>query len=135
MAPSDQKALMLFTLASQKTLEAAVDSTIAQYQLSLMGSKRTTVNGLQAIMTQSKQSFQDQSTGATQTNMVLSYFISYNNLIYVFHGVSTEADFNAYTNTLIPMTTFARLQMPKNNVKPKKSKLLKHRGQEPLMMH
>jgi len=127
MAPSDQKALMLFTLASQKTLEAAVDSTIAQYQLSLMGSKRTTVNGLQAIMTQSKQSVQDQSTGATQTNMVLSYFISYNNLIYVFHGVSTEADFNSYANAFnSSMTTFARLtDASKINVKPKKVQVVK----------
>ncbi|OFY69728.1 MAG: hypothetical protein A2Y71_09000 [Bacteroidetes bacterium RBG_13_42_15] len=127
MTPSDQKALILFTLASQKTLEAAVDTTIAQYQLSLMGSKRTTVNGLQAIMTQSKQSVQDQSTGATQTNMVLSYFISYNNLIYVFHGVSTEADFNAYANTFnSSMTTFARLtDATKINVKPKKVQVVK----------
>ena len=127
MTPSDQKALMLFTLASQKTLEAAVDSTIAQYQLSLMGSKRTTVNGLQAIMTQSKQSVQDQSTGATQTNMVLSAFISYNNLIYVFHGVTTEADFNSYANTFnSSMTTFARLtDASKINVKPKKVQVVK----------
>jgi predicted Zn-dependent protease len=127
MTPSDQRALMLFTLASQKTLESAVDSTIAQYQLSLMGSKRTTVNGLQAIMTQAKQSVQDQSTGATQTNMVLSYFISYNNLIYVFHGVTTEADFNSYANTFnSSMTTFARLtDASKINVKPKKIQVVR----------
>jgi predicted Zn-dependent protease len=127
MTPSDQRALMLFTLASQKTLESAVDSTIAQYQLSLIGSKRTTVNGLQAIMTQAKQSVQDQSTGATQTNMVLSYFISYNNLIYVFHGVTTEADFNSYANTFnSSMTTFARLtDASKINVKPKKIQVVR----------
>lgn len=127
ITPADQKALILFTLASQKTLESAADSTIAQYQLSLMGSKRTTVNGLQAIMTQSKQSVQDQSTGATQTNMVLSYFISYNNLIYVFHGVTTEADFNSYANAFnSSMTTFARLtDASKINVKPKKVQVVR----------
>lgn len=127
ITPSDQKALILLTLASQKTLESAVDSTMAQYELSLQGSKRATVNGLQAILTQAKQVVQDQSTGATQTNMVLSYFISYNNLIYVFHGVTTEADFNSYANTFnSSMTTFARLtEASKLNVKPKKVQVVK----------
>jgi predicted Zn-dependent protease len=127
ITPSDQKALILFTLASQKTLESAVDSTMAQYELSLQGSKRTTVNGLQAILTQAKQVTQDQSTGATSTNMVLSYFISYNNLIYVFHGVTTEADFNSYANTFnSTMTTFSRLtDASKLNVKPKKVQVVK----------
>jgi predicted Zn-dependent protease len=122
ITPSDQKALMLFTLSNQKTLEAAVDTTIAQYRLTLQGSKRVTVNGLPAIMIQCKQVSQDQSTGATQTNMVLSYFISHGGLIYVFHGVSTEADFNNYSGTMdSSMTTFSNLSDPsKINVKPKR---------------
>lgn len=122
ITPSDQKALMLFTLSNQKTLEAAVDTTIAQYRLTLQGSKRVTVNGLPAIMIQCKQVSQDQSTGATQTNMVLSYFISHGGLIYVFHGVSTEADFNNYAGTMnSSMTTFSNLTDPsKINVKPKR---------------
>jgi predicted Zn-dependent protease len=127
MTPSDEKALILFTLSSQKTLETAVDSTMIQYGLDLQGSKRATVNGLQAILTQAKQVTQDQSTGATQTNMVLSYFISYNNLIYVFHGVTTQADFNSYANTFnSTMTTFSRLtDASKLNVKPKKVQVVK----------
>jgi predicted Zn-dependent protease len=127
ITPSDQKALILFTLASQKTLESAVDSTMAQYGLSLQGSKKTTVNGLSAIITQAKQVTQDQSTGAKQTNMVLSYFISLNNLIYVFHGVTIEADFNNYARTFdSSMATFARLtDASKINVKPKKIQVVK----------
>lgn len=122
MGPPDGRALILFTLSPQKTLESAVDSTMAQYGLSIMGSRRVNVNGLQAIMAQSKQVTQDQSTGATSTNMVLSYFIYYNNLIYVFHGVSTEADFNSYANMFnSSMTSFAKLtDASKINVKPKK---------------
>ena len=122
ITPSDQKALMLFTLSNQKTLEAAVDTTIAQYGLTLQGSKRVTVNGLTAIMIQCKQVSQDQSTGATQTNMVLSYFISHGGLIYVFHGVSTEADFNNYAGTMnSSMITFSNLtDASKINVKPKR---------------
>lgn len=127
MVPQDQKALMLFTLAQQKTLESAADSTIAQYGLDLQGSKRTTVNGLPAIIAQSKQVVQDQSTGTSQTNMILTYFISYNNLIYVFHGVTTEADFNNYANTFnSSMTTFAKLtDQSKINVKPKKVQVVR----------
>jgi predicted Zn-dependent protease len=127
ITPSDQKALMLFTLSPQKTLESAVDSTIIQYGLTLQGSKKTTVNGLQAIVTQCKQVSQDQSTGATQTNMVLSYFISHGGLIYVFHGVSTETDFNTYGSIMnSSMTTFSDLtDASKINVKPKKVEIVK----------
>jgi predicted Zn-dependent protease len=59
--------------------------------------------------------------------MVLSCFISYNNLIYVFHGVTTEADFNSYANTFnSTMTTFSRLtDASKLNVKPKKVQVVK----------
>jgi predicted Zn-dependent protease len=127
IVPSDQKAIILLTLAQQRTLEAAADSTIKQYDLSLEGSKRITVNGLPAIMTQSKQVLQDQSTGATQTNMVLSYFIQYNNLIYVFHGVTTEADFNTYASVFnSSITTFSKLTDPSRiNVKPKRVQVVR----------
>jgi predicted Zn-dependent protease len=134
ITPPDQKALMLFTLSNQKSLEAAVDTTIAQYKLTLQGSKRVTVNGLQAIMIQCKQVSQDQSTGATQTNMVLSYFISHGGLIYVFHGVSTEADFNSYAGTMnSSMATFSDLTDPsKINVKPKRIQVVAVQRNGPL---
>jgi predicted Zn-dependent protease len=127
ITPSDQKALMLFTMSNQNTLESAVDSTVIQYGLTLQGSKKTTVNGLQAIVTQCKQVSQDQSTGTTQTNMVLSYFISHGGLIYVFHGVSTEADFNTYSTIMnSSMTTFSDLtDASKINVKPQKVQVVK----------
>jgi predicted Zn-dependent protease len=134
ITPADQKALMLFTLSNQKTLEAAVDTTIAQYRLTLQGSKRITVNGLPAIMIQCKQVSQDQSTGATQTNLVLSCFISHGGLIYVFHGVSTEADFNNYAGTMnSSMTTFSNLTDPsKINVKPKRIQVVSVQRTGPL---
>ena len=122
ITPSDGRALMLFTLSNQKNLQAAVDTTIAQYKLTPQASKNTTVNGLPAIVTQCKQVVQDQSTGATSANMVLTYFISHGGLIYIFHGVSTEADFNTYASTMnSAMTTFSNLTDPsKLNVKPKR---------------
>jgi predicted Zn-dependent protease len=122
MTPSDGKALELFTLARQKTLEAAADSTIQQYGLTLQGSKRATVNGLNAIITQCKQSVQDQNTGATATNMIYSYYIGYNGLIYVFHGITAEADFNSFVRLFdSSMSSFSRLtDQSRINVRPKR---------------
>jgi len=120
--PSDGKALMLFTLSNQKTLQSAVDTTMAMYGLQLQRSEKKSVNGLQAIVTLAKQPVQDQSTGATGANVVLTYFVQYGSLIYVFHGVSTEADFESYAPTMeASMKTFAQLtDQSKINVKPKR---------------
>ena len=91
-------------------------------QLQLQRSEKKSVNGLQAIVTLAKQPVQDQSTGATGTNVVLTYFVQYGSLIYVFHGVSTEADFESYAPTMeASMKTFAQLtDQSKINVKPKR---------------
>ncbi|MCU0473323.1 MAG: M48 family metalloprotease [Bacteroidales bacterium] len=120
ISPTDGKALMLFTLSRQKTLQAAADTTLAQIGLTLQNSNKSTVNGMPAIVTLSKQVTKDQSTGAESTNEVLSYFISYDNMIYVFHGVSAEADFNTLSGTLeSSMKSFSKLtDASKINVKP-----------------
>jgi len=122
MGPEDGKALMVFTLSSQKTLQNAADTTLQQLGLTLLETKNTTVNGMQAKATVARQVNQDQSTGQQSSNLVLTYFIHYNPYIYVFHGVSTEADFNTYFKTMeSAMMTFAKLTDPsKINVKPNK---------------
>jgi predicted Zn-dependent protease len=120
ISPTDGKALMIFTISAQKTLQAAADTTLAQIGLTLKNSKTTTVNGMQAIVTLSQQVTQDQSTGAKSTNDVLSYFINYDNIIYVFHGVTAEADFNTFNSSFeSTMNSFAKLtEASKINVKP-----------------
>ncbi|MCX6335639.1 MAG: M48 family metalloprotease [Bacteroidia bacterium] len=122
MAPSDGNALVLFMLSPQKTLKIAADSTISQYGLTLVSSKDITVNTLPALATVSTQTTTDQSTGATSTNRVLSYFINYNNVIYVFHGVSTDANFATYSSAFeSTMGSFAKLtDAAKINVTPNK---------------
>ena len=122
ISPEDGKALMIFTMSTQKTLQAAADTTLATIGLKLQSSSKTTVNGLPAIATISQQVTQDQSTGTQSTNNVLSYFINYDNLIYVFHGVTTEADFSNFKNTFeSSMKSFARLtDASKINVTPNK---------------
>jgi len=125
--PTDNKALILFTLSNQKSLQSAADSTLAQYKLQLQRSEKRTVNGMPAIVTLSKQTNQDSSTGTTSTNIVMSYFIEYGSIYYVFHSVSTEADFQNYSGAMeSTMKTFAKLtDASKINVKPQKVHVMK----------
>lgn len=125
--PPDNKALILFTMSNQKTLQSAADSTLAQYGLQLQRSEKRTVNGMPAIVTLSKQVNKDQSTGATSTNLVMSYFIEYGSIYYVFHSVSTEVDFPSYSGAMeSSMKTFSKLtDASKINVKPQKVHVMK----------
>jgi predicted Zn-dependent protease len=122
MAPSDGKALMVFTLTSATSLEEAANNTLKQLELKLQESKSITVNRMPALVTLSKQEIQDQSTGQTQTNLVMSYFINYENTFYVFHGVSAQADFSNYSSAFnATMNNFSKLTDPsKLNAKPNK---------------
>jgi predicted Zn-dependent protease len=118
--PADGKALILFTLSNQKSLQAATDSTLAQYGLKLQRAERRTVNGMPAIVALSRQEGKDQSTGRVSVTSVLSYIIEYGSLYYIFHSVAAEADFPNYATIMeSSMKTFARLTDPyRLNVKP-----------------
>ncbi len=120
MGPEDGKALMIFTLARQKNIQSAADTSLAMLGLKLLETKNTTVNGMQAKATISRQFSQNQSTSQQASNLVLSYFIQYGSYIYVFHGVSAETDFNNYFKVMeSSIKTFAKLTDPsKLNVKP-----------------
>lgn len=120
--PADGKALILFTLSNQRTLQAAADSTLAQYGLKVQQAERRTVNGMPAIVALSKQEGQDQSTGAVSVTSVLSYIIEYGSMYYIFHSVAAEADFQNYATLMeSSMKTFAKLtDSHRINVKPKR---------------
>lgn len=122
MAPADGKALMIFTLAPQKSLAEAAQGTITQLKLQQLESRNSTINGLPALLILSRQESQDQSTGQKQAILVQSCFIQYDNNIYVFHGVSSEPDFPNYRNTFTThMERFAKLTDPARlNVQPKR---------------
>lgn len=122
MAPKGGNALTVFTMANGNSLQEAAQQTLQQLELEVQQSGSTTVNGLPAIAAISKQVVQDQSTGATHANVVLSYFIEYEKRFYVFHGVSTEAEFAGYRNSLEGiMKSFARLtDNSKINVQPQR---------------
>ena len=125
VAPENGRALTVFTLSRQKDLQAAAQETISQMGLTYQGGQNTTVNGLPALATFSKQypqPSQYQASAQQPTISVLSYYISYNGTIYAFHGVSQEADFSYFRDALeSTMRSFNRLtDASKINVKPKR---------------
>ena len=126
MAPKDGKAMMVFMMAQQKTLEEAAQKNLTDLNLTVLDSKRTTINGFPAIAAISQQVSQDQQTGAQQVIKVMSYLIQDNNSIFVFHGVSDDVNFNTYYRVFeSTMTNYSRLTEPaKLNVKPKRIKVV-----------
>jgi predicted Zn-dependent protease len=122
MAPKEGNAMMVFSMARQDNLDEAAETTLGDLELNVLDSERTTVNGMPAISAVSEQTSQNQQTGEQQTIKVLSYFIGYNDAIYVFHGMSTGPDFNSWFRTFeSTMMNFNRLTDPaKLNVQPKR---------------
>ncbi len=114
MAPQEGNALMILTLSQEKSLEAAAQAVLQNYQLTLVESEQGEVNGMPALAMVADQQ-QEQ-----QTIRVLSYLINYNNTIYNFLGVSSVNDFNQFTSTFNQtMQNFDQLTDPsKLNVQP-----------------
>jgi predicted Zn-dependent protease len=145
MAPADGQALMVFALALGNTLDEAVNSTLDQLGLKPEERSPAIVNGMPSMVTLCRQVSQDQYTGQQQTVVVMSYFIDYDNTFYVFHGVTTEANYPVYAGAFTAtMGDFSRLTDPaKLNSKPNRilikkvprtgtlADALKHYGMKP----
>ncbi len=127
MAPDDGKAMMVFTFAQQKNLEEAAQETITQLGLTLIESRKTTINGLPAITTIANNVSQNQSTGEQMNTMVMSAFIDYGGTCYVFHGVSSDTDFEVYSKLFESSAgSFARLtDQAKLSVQPVRLKVVR----------
>ncbi len=125
MAPPEGNAIMIFSLAPQESADAAAQATLKDLKLNVQDMKNTNVNGMPAIAAVSTQTGQNQQTGQEQTIKVLSYFIEYGGRVYVFHGVTSEADFNSFFRTFeSTMVNFDNLSDPsKLNVKPKRIRI------------
>lgn len=119
MAPEDGSALIVFSIAKQQALNDAAQTTLEELQLNVLDMKKANVNGMPAIVAVSDQTSQNQQ-GQEQTIKVLSYFIQLNGRVYVFHGVTTAADFNSYFRMFEgTMVNFDELNDPsKLNVEP-----------------
>ena len=96
MAPKNGDALMILTLSGEKTLPAATQQLTEQYQLKINRQQDMTVNGLPAYGLVADLPQQDPSTGQSADLKVQAILIEYNELIYVFLGLTTPDKFATY---------------------------------------
>lgn len=90
MAPEDGKAYMILMLADAGSIGAAADSTLKNFDLIQVERKSLTLNAMPVVAMVSEQIDPDTKEGIR----VLSYFISYRNQIFAFHGLATLEDFD-----------------------------------------
>jgi predicted Zn-dependent protease len=142
MAPQDGKALLMLTLAPSETLEAAGQQLVQQYQLKVVESQNTTINGLPALAIVADQvAQQQQQQGAPQqaaetSARTLIHLIRYGNANYVLLGASSPQDFTAYapqfTSTaqgFRPLSDLDKINRKPERVRIKTLKLRSNLGQ------
>jgi predicted Zn-dependent protease len=125
MAPESGDALMILTLSSEQTLSNAKAKVIEDAKLNVISDRSTSVNGISAIEMTSLLPQQAQD-GSTYNLKIMTYLLDYNNLIYIFHGLAIETDFNQYVENFgATMRGFRKLNDPsKINVKPERIKVV-----------
>ena len=116
MVPKDGRAVMLLTLAQGSSLENAAQTTAQNYNINVIESKQTRVNGLPAIVIvgdQQAQQQQQQQQQQAPSVRVMMYFIQHGENIYNLIGASSQTDFNAYAQLFQgTMGTFSELTDP-----------------------
>jgi predicted Zn-dependent protease len=122
MAPQNGKALMILSLAQGNSLDAAAQAVVENNGLTVIDSKKQTVNGYPAlIMLADQVNPQDPQ----QVIRLLTYLIQDGSTIYKFHGLAMKNDYNSYsslfTNT---MSGFKKLtDQSKINKQPERLKV------------
>jgi predicted Zn-dependent protease len=91
MAPAEGDAVMILTLASGSNLEEAANAILENYGLTLVESKKETINGMPAVLLVGDR-IQEQAA----TLRVLSSVIEFEGNIYSLMGVTDIANFNSY---------------------------------------
>lgn len=111
MAPSDGKAIIVFSLGQGATLQEVAQQEVQTNEFNVIESSNVQVNGYPAIAMISEQAQTDPNTGqVAQTLRILSYYIQKDNIIYKFHGLSLKEDFNAnYSAMQSTMKGFKKL--------------------------
>jgi predicted Zn-dependent protease len=115
----DGKAMMLFTLAQGNDLQTAATNAVTNYKLTETSRNTVKVNGYNAIALTSDQ---NNEQDPTKSISLTSYFIEFNNNIFVFHGIAGKADFSTYEQSFLQtMKGFNKLSdQNKINVKPER---------------
>ena len=91
MAPAEGDAVMILTLASGANLEEAANAILENYGLTLVESKKETINGMPAVLLVG-----DRLEEQAATLRVLSSLIQFEGNIYSLMGVTDIANFNSY---------------------------------------
>lgn len=131
MTPKDGKALMIFTLAPEKTLSAAASATLKQFELKEISRKNTTANGFSIVeliaeqVPKQQQGQQQQQQQQQPPVKTMIHLIQYGNIIYKFIGLSLKPDFNNYKSTFHrSMQNFKKLtDANKLNKKPERIRI------------
>jgi len=93
MFNQEQNAVILFSMAPEKTPQAAADAFLNESKAVVVKSERAQVNGMQAHRMISDVTMEQ---GVIR---VLSYFIQKDKVVYVFLGYSEQARFDGYFST------------------------------------
>lgn len=103
MGEKNGKAMMILNLAAGSSLENAAQETVKQYNLSVLDSKQTNINGLNAIELVADIAPDPQQQQQQQQQQIRLHIglISYNNMIYRLIGVSAAKDFNTWQRQFI----------------------------------
>jgi predicted Zn-dependent protease len=108
MADKEGKQMMVLTLAEGKTLEEGAQSVVKQYNLKVLENRRTTINGIPALMMISQiQPQQQQGQAQTQPQaadpnkdvQLATWLYQHNGMILALHGASTVANFQTAFGT------------------------------------
>ncbi|WP_276361031.1 M48 family metalloprotease [Daejeonella sp. H1SJ63] len=95
LAPKDGKALLMMTLGKGNTLQDVMNTVIKNNNLQVIESNQITLNGLNALaVIADVKPQQGQQNSSVRT---MSYYIQYNQNIYVLLGACSSADFNSYS--------------------------------------
>jgi predicted Zn-dependent protease len=90
MAPNEGDAVMILTLTLGATLEEAANVVLEKYNLTMVESKKETINGMPAVIMIADQKQE------TTTTRVLSSLIQFEGNIYSLMGVSDLSSFGSY---------------------------------------
>lgn len=104
----EQEAYTLFGFSQEDTPQAAASAWAGQEGLTVVGSRRTDVNGYDAMRL-----IAEAQTQQGQQMRVLAYFIAYDDNVYQFQGVTTAERYGRYERAFErTMTSFDELNDP-----------------------
>jgi predicted Zn-dependent protease len=115
----DKQAALLFTLGSETTPRAEARKFLTESQATVLSQKESAVNGLKCLMLVSS------IPGEAGMLTVLSYFITKDSSIFVFHGFTAQENFAAFQKDFQhTMNGFQALRDPdKLSVQPDRIKI------------